>query len=206
MNQGLIGCALTLALCGGCGASGASEDEGAPSAGAETEASTPPETDETEGRVVEAPPVQAADPTDEGLREALSPALTPGNDGRALALSMRPEPSDFDEVFTEDAAATVRDAVLPLFDDPQAVIEPRSAARTELLIRSATTEELAAEAPAAEQLPGGMTMIAAHLRPGVRWFHAKFVEPGQTSGLSMTAFVYVSGRWVWFPMPWRPLV
>ncbi|MFK7989759.1 MAG: hypothetical protein AB8I08_27315 [Sandaracinaceae bacterium] len=193
------GAAFLFLLLAGCGSPTTSEP--ASSRNPNNEGSEAPVSE----AVAEPPPSEPAPPTEETLRAALAPALDPAEDGRELALSMRPEAADFDAVFVEGSAATVRDAVLPLFDDPAARIDPRSPARTEILIRSASTEELAAAGDAAGGLPGGMTRIASHLRPGVRWYHAKFVEPGHTSGLSMTAFVFVSGRWVWFPMPWRAL-
>lgn len=69
-------------------------------------------------------------------------------------------------------------------------------------IQKASTREIQTKK---HRLPGGMNRIASGLKPGVVWYRLKFVKPGERLGMAYTALVFVHGRWVFFPKPWRYL-
>jgi len=47
--------------------------------------------------------------------------------------------------------------------------------------------------------------VAAHLKPGLRIYAFKFVEPGQSLGMAYDGLVRVNGQWRIMPKPWRAL-
>lgn len=47
--------------------------------------------------------------------------------------------------------------------------------------------------------------MAPFLNKGLVFYRFKFVEPGKELGISFDGLVFVNGRFVIFPKPWRML-
>jgi hypothetical protein len=140
--------------------------------------------------------------TADGARALLNEFLKPGADYPTLSKSLRPAPGDYDAVFTADLAATAKSKYEVEWNAGRAMIKP-NAGQTELLLASATSEELKAGSGEAKEFPGGYTKIAAKLKPGLVFYRFKFVEPGKKIGMAYDGLVHVNGHWAIFPKPWR---
>lgn len=54
------------------------------------------------------------------------------------------------------------------------------------------------------KLPGGMSEIAGELRPGKFRYHSiSFKKRSEQYGMSFSIWIFLNGRWVFFPKPWR---
>jgi hypothetical protein len=142
--------------------------------------------------------------TPEGARALLSEFLKPGADHAALSKALRPAAADYGAVFVGDLAATAKTKYEPDWDAGRAVIRPHGK-QTELLLASATTEELQAKTGQSSEFPGGYAKVASKLKPGLVFYRFKFVEPGKKLGMAYDGLVYVNGHWAIFPKPWRLL-
>ena len=45
--------------------------------------------------------------------------------------------------------------------------------------------------------------MAAQIKPGLKVYRFKFVEPGEDLGMAFDGLVNVNGHWRIFPKPWR---
>mgnify|MGYP007134684063 CR=1 FL=1 len=75
--------------------------------------------------------------------------------------------------------------------------------QTELLLWSATTDELKKGTGNASKFPGGYQKAVNHLKPGLMVCRWKFVAPGKTLGMAFDGLYNINGRWVLMPKPWR---
>ena len=66
-------------------------------------------------------------------------------------------------------------------------------------------EELQTRAGASHYFPGGYRRAAKILRRGHTVYRWKFVKPGEKLGMAFDGLVYLNGRWLFFPKPWRIL-
>ena len=99
-------------------------------------------------------------------RALLEQFLKAGADHSALSAALRPTRADCEAVFTKDAAARLFAAYDPAWQQGLMDIKGK-AGQTELLLWSATTEDVQAwRGNAREHFPGGYRNIAAQLRPG----------------------------------------
>ena len=146
----------------------------------------------------------ALDGTEKGARELLAAFLKPEADCRALSRTLRPTSADFKAVFEGDAAAKAEEGDKKPWDEVSVVVAP-GPRQTELILGSATSDELAAGSPKAKEFPGGYVKVAASFKKGLTLWHFSFVEMGKTSGISFDGLVFVNGHWVLFPKPWRAL-
>ena len=128
--------------------------------------------------------------------------VKPGADHAALTKKVIPQAGDYEKVFEAELATKAKPHYEKMFSDPNGKIAPKDG-QTELLIWSATTEELRAGTGDAGQFPGGYKEGAANLKPGVTWYRFKFVTPGSTIGMAYDGLTYVNGHWALFPKPWR---
>lgn len=140
--------------------------------------------------------------TEEGAKQMLSEFLKEGADLKALTMQLKPTRADYEALF--DAA--VVDKVAKAYEAAweKALIKAKPG-QTEILLHGATTEDLRAKNDKARQLPGGFSMVADKLKPGVTWYRFKFVKPGERLGMSFPGLVYVNGQWRFVPKPWRAL-
>lgn len=78
--------------------------------------------------------------------------------------------------------------------------------RTEIQVHGATTEEIAAEAPAAKEFPGGAVKAAKSvMRPGVKFYEVEFLKPGKDMGMKYHLFFWDGARWKMLGPIWRSL-
>jgi hypothetical protein len=182
----LLALALTLAGCAGGGGNSANAGGGAASnagGGASTTTSSYPG-------------------TEDGAKALLAEFVKPGADPAALSKALRPTKADYDAVFMPDLAAKADAAYGPAWDGGKMVVAPKGG-QTQVLISSATSDELKGWTGAAAQFPGGWRDVSTQLKPGVRFYSFKFVEPGQSLGMAYDGLAYVNGNWRIFPKPWR---
>lgn len=140
--------------------------------------------------------------TDEGARQLLSQFLPSGIDKEALTKQLRPTSKDFKAVFISDVAAKVEEGYRQPWEEGRIVIHGQPG-ETELLIGSATTEELQKQSGDAGYFPIGYTKAAPYFNAGLRIYRFKFVRPGDNLGFAWDGLMYVNGHWAFFPQPWR---
>lgn len=149
-----------------------------------------------------APPPSRAELYQRAYALLSQPLATP-TESLQLVLGLRPQPQDYALVFTPEAAPIAQAHYESLYAVPRPL--SRSPHQTELRLWLVSSDELRDRAPSASQFPGGYADIAHLLLPGVVWAHWKYVEPGSSSGMAYDGLAYVTGRWVFFPKPFRVL-
>lgn len=140
--------------------------------------------------------------TEEGAKALLAEFVEPGADHAALSQQLRPTKADYDAVFEPDLAAKAESVYGPAWEGGQLVIAPKPG-QTEVKVYSATSDELKSWTGNAEEFPGGYKDVAAQLKPGVKIYGFRFVEPGESLGMAYDGLVNVNGHWRIFPKPWR---
>lgn len=140
--------------------------------------------------------------TEEGAKAMLAEFVKPGADHAALSKTLRPSKADYDAVFASELAAKADAVYGPAWDGGQMVVAPK-AGQTEVLVFSATSEELNGGTGGAERFPGGWKQVGPQLKPGVKFYAFKFVEPGKDLGMAFDGLTHVNGNWRIFPKPWR---
>lgn len=140
--------------------------------------------------------------TEEGAKALLAEFVKPGADHAALSKQLRPTKADYDAVFEPELAAKADAVYGPAWDGGALVIAPK-AGQTEVKVFSATSDELKSWSGGAAEFPGGYKDVAAQIKPGVKVYRFKFVEPGQDLGMAYDGLVNVNGNWRIFPKPWR---
>jgi hypothetical protein len=142
--------------------------------------------------------------TEDGVKTLLAEFAKPGADHAALTKPLRPTKADLEAIFEADLAAKADVMYGPVWDSGQLVVAPKPG-QTEVKIASATSEEINSGVGTATELPGGWREVAGKMKPGVRIYRFKFVEPGKGSGMAFDGLVYVNGNWRIVPKPWRAL-
>lgn len=145
---------------------------------------------------------QAFPPTEAGARALIRQfALGSTVDAGAAMARLRPTATDYRTVYGEPRASRLEAAHRPMWDSGQAIAAKPG--QTEILVVFASTDDLIARKPVADEFPGGYVKVAGDLRPGLPIVRFKFVEPGRTAGMAYDGLVHVNGRWVFIPGPWR---
>jgi hypothetical protein len=142
--------------------------------------------------------------TEAGATSLLNEFVKPGANHAALSKQLRPTAADYAAVFEPDLAAKMEPMYGPAWDAGQLVIAPK-AGQSEVKVVSATSEQLKSGAGAALDFPGGWKDAATKLKPGLKIYRFKFVEPGKDLGMAFDGLVYVNGNWRIFPKPWRAM-
>lgn len=142
--------------------------------------------------------------TEAGAKALLEEFVKPGADTATLSKSLRPTKADYDAVFMPDLAAKAEAVYGPAWDGGQLVVAPK-AGQTQVLLGSATSDELKSWTGGASEFPGGWKDVGAQLKPGVTFYRFKFVEPGQDLGMAFDGLAYVNDNWRIFPKPWRAM-
>ncbi|MDI1436407.1 MULTISPECIES: hypothetical protein [Polyangium] len=140
----------------------------------------------------------------DAAKALLEAFLRPGADHAALTKQLEPTTDDYKAVFKDDAAGKLESHYKKMWSDPNAAISPKEG-QTQLLLYSATTEEIAAGQGDGPNFPGGYKKAVEAMKPGVRWVRFKFVKPGETLGMAFDGLTRVNGKWRFFPKPWRGL-
>jgi hypothetical protein len=152
----------------------------------------------------EAPDRRSSVATDEDARRLLAQFINPDADHRKLTYDLSPTREDCFAVFADDLAPQAIEYYAEFFRNPSAKIKP-AALQREILLYSATVEDLKSQNEKALIFPGGYQKIAARMKPGITVYKFKFVEPGQKFGVTYDGLIFVNGHWRMFPKPWRIL-
>lgn len=142
--------------------------------------------------------------TDAGAMSLLQEFVKPGADHAALSKQLRPTAADYAAVFEADVSGKVAAVYDPAWEAGQMVVAPK-AGQTEVKVFSATSEEMKSWSGNAAEFPGGWKDVAAKLKPGLKIYRFKFVEPGKDLGMAFDGLIYVNGNWRICPKPWRAL-
>ena len=129
--------------------------------------------------------------------------LKPGNDLRTLTRAVLPKPEQIRKVYAEPLASKMI-AMYSAALTPDVVIAPKQG-QTELLMVYTTTKALRDGAPVLGKFPGGYKEVTRYFAIDVPIVRFKFVRPGETLGMAYDGMVFVDGRWMWMPKPWRAL-
>jgi hypothetical protein len=142
--------------------------------------------------------------TDAAATNLLKQFVKPGADGAMLSKQLRPSSGDVASVFEPDLAAKLDTAYQSAWDAGKFVVAPNPG-QTEVKISSATSDELRMWTGAAMDFPAGWKTVAAKLKPRLKIYRFKFVEPGKDIGMAYDGLIYINGAWRIFPKPWRAL-
>jgi len=142
--------------------------------------------------------------TEAGATSLLKEFLKPGADHAALSKQLRPTSADYAAVFDADSSAKVAAVYDPAWEGGQMVVAPK-AGQTEVKVFSATSDEMKSWSGNAAEFAGGWKDAAPKLKPGLKIYRFKFVEPGKDLGMAFDGLIYVNGNWRIFPKPWRAL-
>jgi hypothetical protein len=129
-------------------------------------------------------------------REMLEATFATGEAGSG---PWRPKPEDYPRVFTDDVALGLKLVYDEMWEDPPDLFARPG--QSVVRIQAAWSQAVADSA----DFPGGYSQVVQHLRPDVPWVCFTFTEPGEVIGMAYDGLVYLDGRWVWFPKPWRAL-
>lgn len=139
----------------------------------------------------------------EGARGLLNEFLKPGADLKKLTMQLKPEKEDYRAFYKEETtAARAETSFEKMWSSGNAVVAPKEG-QTELLLYSATPEEMTNDAGESGKFPAGMLALADDLKPGLTIYGFKFVKPGETTGMAFEGLAHVNGKWRLFPKPWR---
>jgi hypothetical protein len=145
----------------------------------------------------------------EAVRQAVAPLLQAlgRRDGHADAwvLRLRPQPRDYDKVFSAAACPLAREAYDALWSQPAALFRPPAPEQTELQVFVAPAGLLDSGVDLVLPFPTGYRAIAALLDPHRTWVCWRYTRPGQTAGLAYDGLVWCDDHWAWFPKPYRVL-
>ncbi len=144
-------------------------------------------------------PGQNVDPE---ARSLLMKFLDANADHATLTKALRPSEADYRAYFASNAWQTAMTKYNELWDKYPMAIKPNTG-QTQLLLWSATIEDIKYGTGDASKFPGGYKMIHDKIEPGHTIYRFKFVQPGKNIGMAFDGLVKVNGRWVIFPKPWR---
>ena len=145
--------------------------------------------------------------TKDGARALLTEFLKPDADRKKMTMELRPTKEDYRAFYVDEATAARAETFFDkLWSSGDAVVAPKDG-QTELILFSATTEQLGELVPEGEaaQFPSGMQSLASNknLKPNLTIYAFKFVKPGETMGMAFEGLTHINGHWRLFPKPWR---
>lgn len=143
-------------------------------------------------------------PTEAGARAVLKQFLDPNTDKQILTQRLRPSSEDYRTVYREPFASTLESQQRSFIWDSKGAIAAKPG-QTELQIVFANTDDLIRRAPISGEFPGGYNDVRQYLNSGIPIVWFRFVEPGKSAGMSYDGLLFVRGRWVFIPKPWRAL-
>lgn len=150
-----------------------------------------------------------------GLLDTIVKASEGGDARRAGALTrgLIPTEAAYRKALAEDAPPAVLGKLvsnlklLPTDDTALAsLIHRGDPTQTGINVHGATPEEIqAGSSPASGEFPGGAREKAAVLRPGLRFYEAEFVAPGENLGMKFHLFFWDGSQWRMLGPIWRTL-
>ena len=136
-------------------------------------------------------------------RAKLEKFLKPGADYSSLTKDLRPSKADYEELFDAETAPQIQSRLDPEWDQNQA-IQPKEEQK-ELLLYSASVDDLKNGTGSSNEFPGGYVKVAPHMKAGHTWYRFKFVKSGERLGMAYDGLTFVNHHWVLVPKPWRAL-
>ncbi len=149
------------------------------------------------------PQATSAEGGEAAARALLEAFLDPAADRAALTAKLAPSPEDVAAVYSEPLASRLSEAYAQMFT-PGVAIGPKAGQDTVLMVYT-TTDALRAGNAALAAFPGGYKDVLQYMNPGFPIVRFKFVREGETTGMAFDGLVFVNGRWVLMPKPWRML-
>ena len=137
------------------------------------------------------------------VEQLLRAFLEPGADHRGLTQAILPSEAEVIAVYAEPLGSAMWASYQEQMG-PGVSFAPKQG-QTDLLIVYATTRELFDRKPVLEEFPGGYKDVLQYFKIDVPIVRFKFVQPGKTLGLAFDGLIYLNGRWVIMPKPWRAL-
>lgn len=129
--------------------------------------------------------------------------LDPAADRVALTAQLKPSPQDIADVYAEPLASKLVASYAQTFT-PGIRIGPKPD-QDALLVYYATTGQLKSGDPVLSKFPGGYGDVLQYFRGDHPIVRFKFVAAGEELGLAFDGLIFVNGRWVLMPKPWRAL-
>ena len=161
---------------------------------------------EASSKPKDAKPVAAA-PTAPGseaeVRALLLEFLQPGADLRALTQALLPTEAEIKAVYAEPLASAMW-ANYQKDLGPGTSFGPK-AEHNDILVIYTSTRALFEQKPVLQEFPGGYKDILQYFKIDVPIVRFKFITAGETLGLAFDGLIYLNGRWVIMPKPWRSL-
>jgi hypothetical protein len=150
-----------------------------------------------------------------GLLETIAKTAEAGDAKKAGALTraLIPDEAGYRKALAEDVPPEVLARLLGSLkmvpaDDAELgkLIRRGDPSQTRVNVHGATREEIEAGAtPAAGEFPGGVAENVRLLRPGLRFYEAEFVAPGEDFGMKYHLFFWDGKRWRMLGPIWRSL-
>jgi hypothetical protein len=120
-----------------------------------------------------------------------------------LTEELAPTQSDCEAVFIDKKLARkVFRYQRYLYRRAHLVVRPHLPRQTQWLLWSTDADQLRAYQGEARHFPGGYHELADQLRPGLRYYRFKFIEPGRKMGSAYDMLVFVNGHWRMIHRPW----
>lgn len=127
----------------------------------------------------------------------------PGADHRALTQALKPSEEDIRAVYDEPLATTLVGMYKSLFT-PNIAFKPKPE-HNDIYLYLTTTRQLVEDPAVQREFAGGYKKVLQYFRSDVPIARFKFITKGEKLGLSFNGLMYVNGRWVIMPKPYRAL-
>jgi hypothetical protein len=145
------------------------------------------------------------DKGDEASAKAkLEKFLKPGADYASLTKDLRPSKADYDDLFDAETASKIQSVYDAEWDKDPPAIQPKPE-QTELILLSASVDDLKHSTGNSNEFPGGYAKVAPHMKANHTWYRFKFVKSGERLGMAYDGLTFVNHHWVIVPKPWRAL-
>ena len=149
------------------------------------------------------PVVQAEPGSEADARALLAEFLKPGADHRALTQAILPTREEVLAVYAEPLGSAMWANYAEQMG-PGVSFAPK-AGQSDLLVVHTTTRALFDRKPVLAEFPGGYKDVLQYFKIDVPIVRFKFVKPGETLGFAFDGLIFLNGRWVIMPKPWRSL-
>ncbi len=136
-------------------------------------------------------------------RVMLQKFFDPNADRAALTAALKPTEADIRAVYSDPLA----NALITQYDSifkPGIAIGPKPE-HTDIYSIETTTQKLKNHDSALRKFPGGYKKVIPFIHGNNVIVRFKFVRAGETLGLAFDGLIFVNGRWVLMPKPWRAI-
>jgi hypothetical protein len=161
---------------------------------------------EASSRPSDSTPPAAAAPapgSEAEVRALLLEFLQPGADLRALTQAILPTEAEVKAIYADPLGSAMWVSYQQQMG-PGTAFGPK-AEHNDILVVYTTTRALFEQQPVLDEFPGGYKDVLQYFKIDVPIVRFKFIESGETLGLAFDGLMYLNGRWVIMPKPWRSL-